>query len=164
MVSILISHPIGSGEEDVCQPFVTEVMKYFISNTVKVGKGKNETIEIKNIPDPYAYAKKIVDKKGADVVFYDGMSKCCASAITKIGEVKPAIDGEFSHGYIGQLTDRMERVMNKQPLRQYMYGFMTDGRRFLFILCERYRNSKGFRFSHSSIFSDQKGWQVKHNC
>jgi hypothetical protein len=80
-----------------------------------------------------------------------------------IGEVKPATDGEFSRGLIGQLTDGMERIMNKQPLREYMYGFMTDGRRFLFIFCQKI--SKGFfNFSHSSIFLKKIGWQVKHNC
>lgn len=151
---------IGSGEENVCQPFVTKVMECFVTGTVQVHdkKKKNKTIKIENIPDPYAFKKRTVEKKSPDVVFYDGMHKQGVSAITFIGEVKSAIDGEFSSGFIGQLTDGMERVMNKQPLRHYMYGFLTDGRRFLFILCQR--NGKQFCFSHSSTFLEQKGWQV----
>ena len=148
---------IGNDEVKVCQPFVTKVMNCFTGKRVRVER--NKSIEIKNIPDPDAYKMKTVDKTSPDVVFYDRVNKVGSSAITMIGEVKAATDGEFQNHSIGQLTDGMERLMNKQPLRKYMYGFMTDGRRFLFIFCAR--DGEGFSFKHSSTFLNERGWQVK---
>ena len=39
-----------------------------------------------------------------------------------------------------------------------MYGIMTDGHRFLFILCEN--DSNDIKFRHSSTFVGEMEWKV----
>jgi hypothetical protein len=147
-------------ETDECQPFVSEMLNLFVSGKVKVKnlRGKTKEVIIRSIPFPEAFKTATVGNKSPDVVFFDGLNKTGSSAVTVEGEVKGGGKGEFSGDQIGQLTDGMSRLMNLQPFRKFMYGFLTDGRRFLYILCMWDNNE--YRFEYSSTFVGQIGWQV----
>ena len=149
-----------SKEKAHCQPFVSTMLRLFVSGKVSVeGRKKSDTVEVNSIPNPDAFTQITLGNRSPDITMYDGMSKVGISAMTQVGEVKGGGEGEFPPDEAGQLTDSLARTMNKQPQRKRMMGFLTDGRRFLFVECVRCGG--GYQYHHSSIFVGQNGWQVR---
>lgn len=152
-----------SAEVEGCQPFVTQMLQLFVTGEVIVildnNNKRRKNVAIRSIPDPNAFKSKTIGNHSPDVVFYDGLDKRGTSAITLLGEVKSGGEGPFPSSEIGQVVDGMTRLMNKQHFRQRMYGFLTDGRRFLFLYCTRGVGSE-CKFHHSSTFEGKAGWQV----
>lgn len=144
-----------SKEARDCQPFVSDMLRLFV--TGKVTTEDQRSIKVRNIPNPDAFREKTVDTTSPDSVFYDG-AKRGTSAISISGEVKGGGEGNFPPDEIGQLTDGMKRIMNVQPFRSEMTSFLTDGNRFLFVRIRR--TEDGYQFQYSSIYSKKNGWQV----
>jgi hypothetical protein len=161
----------GNGEKTVCRPFVSKVLKIFVNggavvvNNQQTPKLRNspqttKQITIKNIPDPDVYQHATVGRKMPDAVFYPGLNKIGPCAIVMQGEVKRCQRGMFPDEEIGQLTDGLKRLLDKQPFRSAVIGFLTDGNRFYFIRCTRYKDDGRDVYETSSIFKEMKGWQV----
>lgn len=82
-------------------------------------------------------------------------------SVRGIGEMKPMRDseepgGEFAFEQQGQLCDFLQTAMLVQPWRTYIYGFLTDCRRFEF-----YKASKkgdAVIFERSGVIMDGEGW------
>ncbi len=157
----------NDAEIDTCQNFVSEMLDYFKSGEVNVITSKKQrksqvkVISVQSIPDPLASEKMTLARRFPDSLFYDGLKKKSPTAITMLGEVKGGGIDEFPLNEVGQLVDGLKRLMDIQPFRTKSIGFLTDGRRFLFLRCER--RETYFHFDHSSIFEDKTGWQVKTN-
>lgn len=157
-----------------CQPFFTEMMKLFTSGEVQViddhgelenpptslpSEGMKIRIEkVGNVPNPDGYKLHPIGTKSPDSVFYDGCNKAGYASITIEGEVKGGGQGDFPGNEIGQLTDVMERLLRLQPFRNKLYGFLTDGRRFLFVLCTIVGGE--YTFEHTEVYTGRAGWQV----
>ena len=152
----------NSDEEDICQPFVTNMLQLFVSGKVKVERRKKHE-NIRSVPDPRAYSNNIIHgnkRRSSDVVFYDGINNNIALATTLLGEVTFGGNGEFPNSSIGQVTDAMARLMKLQPFRLMLIGFLTDGRRFLFLRCTKQQQQVGCVFAHSSVYTGMHAWQV----
>jgi hypothetical protein len=165
---------VSSLEVTECQSFVANMLTLFAKKTVEVvaaesgtdkSTGKNrakqkkvEVIPIRSVPKPDAGAVAAFGRRSPDVVFYCGRHQRDEAAITILAEVSGGSRGEFSAEFVGQLTDHQIRLLKRQPLRQRVIGFLTDGRRFLFVEC--IREGGDFTFHHSSIFTGEMGWQV----
>jgi hypothetical protein len=167
---------VDTGETDICQPFVTTMLNLFVTGQVTVkqveegkakgkGRGKAKAVEtervvtVKNIPRPSAYTDKRVGKRSSDISFHDGAGTAGVMSTTMLAEVRGGGEGDFPIEYVGQLTDGMIRLMQKQPFRWQMYGVLTDGCRFLFVQC--LSDATGYAFYHSKTFEGKTGWQVK---
>ena len=160
----------GDDEKKVCQPFVTEMLKRFVTGKVEAIsktqtkaklRTKSASQSIRNIPDPEAYQHTSVGRKWPDVVFYDSLDKGGPYAIVLQGEVKRCQGRlkKFPDEEVGQLTDGLKRLLDKQPFRSTVIGFLTDGLRFYFLRYTRYIDERE-EYEESSIYSRMQGWQV----
>lgn len=143
------------------------MLKLFVSGEVKASKLKRpkqaetdfESIKINYIPDPEAYSHASVGTKMPDIVFYDGLNKTGTMAIVLLGEVRPGGTGDFSDDEIGQVTDGLRRLLDKQPFRTIAIGFLTDGNRFFFVRCTGCANDDN-DYEYSAVYLGCRGWQV----
>ena len=147
-------------EKTTCQNFVSEMLALFQKGKVKVIDGTGgKTVVVRSVPDPQAYQKRQVSNRGPDCLFYDGLDKTGNFAVTLEGEVKRGGKSKFSDDQIGQVTDGLQRLLDLQPERVNMIGFMTDGRRFQFFRI--HRRHPGYHFDVSHVYLRQAGWQVR---
>lgn len=82
-------------------------------------------------------------------------------SIITAGEIKAMSDkqphGEFGDEEVGQELDFLQMALILQPWRTFVYGFLTDTRRFEFFRAVR-DPSKGTTFERSGVYTDQAGW------
>lgn len=153
-----VDFPDFNSEETVhCQPFVSKILKLFVSGRVRVEGDGSERI-IRSVPDPEAYKKKLSGQNLPDGVFYDGTGAQGTPAITMLLEVKGGGNTLFTPSEQGQLIGDLDRLMTAQPYRDFVIGVLTDGRRFWFLRCRRgnYENT----FEETYLIEGERGWQV----
>lgn len=161
-IDLPTAFPEEGSEDDVCQPFVKELLELFVDGEVMVKtdnkKSKSRIVTIKSVPDPESYKHYTGYRRAPDAIFYDG-HKRGDLAVTLLGEVKGCKNQDnFPDSEIGQLLDSLSRMMRHQPFRMFAFGFLTDGNRFLFVRCYKYEEEE--KFEHSSIFRGKIAWQV----
>jgi hypothetical protein len=157
----------GSAEKAVCQKFVSNMLKLFVQEEVKVeklheGEEKQKNpyfVGVRNIPDPDAFTHATLGRRMPDIVLYDGVNKAGPSAIVLIGEVKPYLRTAFSDEDIGQLANGLRALLNAQPFRRSVLGVLTDGFNFYFLRCARDHLGND-HYEYSSTYCGTTGWQV----
>jgi hypothetical protein len=88
--------------------------------------------------------------------------------VPTLGTIKPGVllracetakipHGDFSDEETGQELDFLQIALVLQPWRIYIYGFLTDTRRFQFFKAVR-DSAKGIAFDRSGVYTDQDGW------
>ena len=83
-------------------------------------------------------------------------------SIITADEIKAMLDsqnphGEFSDEQVGQELDFLQMTLILQAWRTFVYGFLTDTRRFEFFRAVR-DPIKGITFERSGVYTDQDGW------
>ena len=83
-------------------------------------------------------------------------------SIITADEIKAMLDsnnphGEFSDEQVGQELDFLQMTLILQAWRTFVYGFLTDTRRFEFYRAVR-DPAKGITFERSGVYTDQDGW------
>lgn len=83
-------------------------------------------------------------------------------SIITADEIKPMLEGrsphgEFSDEQVGQELDFLQMTLILQAWRTFVYGFLTDTRRFEFFRAVR-DPIKGITFERSGLYADQEGW------
>ena len=79
-------------------------------------------------------------------------------SVRGVGEIKGGGEGDFSHEEQGQICDFLQSCLSVQPWRSFVYGYLTDCRRFEF-----YRASKrdaGICFERTGIILESEGWSL----
>jgi hypothetical protein len=166
---------IGTGEiprEDPnsgVQGYVTEKLTQILNaNTIHARKKKNPNqfiqqgtqLTLKILPDPEAFSRPSFGHRKPDVVAYRGSNRG-AFAIALIGDCKGVVslDKDFQPAEIGHILDMSKDLLAKfQVFRHVMFSFLTDGHRFQFFKVQR--ESDGFHFTQSIVFTETLGWQV----
>jgi hypothetical protein len=64
---------------------------------------------------------------------------------------------DFSDEQVGQELDFLQMALQLQPWRTFVYGFLTDTRRFEFFRAVR-DIQRGILFENSGVYSDKDGW------
>jgi hypothetical protein len=88
-------------------------------------------------------------------------------SIREVGEMKSMRDseypqGDFSNEEIGQTLDYLQATLTAQPWRIFVYGFLSDCRRFEFFKAMRKMNlnSSEVIFERSGVLMDVAGWSA----
>ena len=79
-----------------------------------------------------------------------------------VGEIKGGGEGEFSHEEQGQICDFLQTCLSIQPWRSFVYGYLTDCRRFEFYRASK-RESAGLTeicFERTGIILGIEGWSM----
>jgi hypothetical protein len=121
---------------------------------------QREELTLKIQPDPDAFRRVSFGHRKPDVVAYRGSNRG-AFAIALIGDCKGVVslDKDFQPAEIGHILDMSKDLLSKfQVFRHVMFSFLTDGQRFQFFKVQR--ESDGFHFTQSIVFTDTLGWQV----
>ena len=84
-------------------------------------------------------------------------------SIVTAGEIKRMLKGEIAHGdfsdeEVGQELDFLQMAFILQPWRTFIYGFLTDTRRFEFFRAVRECLQGGIHFERSEVHTDEAGW------
>jgi hypothetical protein len=159
--------PPESKEPNVCQSFVVKILARFTGGTAQVTEtraARPKRVAVPNVPITGSHKRRSVGRARLDVPFYDGVDKQGPHAITFVGNVNGG-GYNFTKEEQGRLVDILMRVMKQQPLRRYLIGFLTDGRRFWFLRCNR--NEKAqlmYSFVASVDYTGVLGWQVTIFC
>ena len=125
-----------------------------------VKEGTKLTLRIQ--PDPEAFSRPSFGHRKPDVVAY-GSSNRGAFAIALIGDCKGVVSlvKDFQEPEIGHILDMSKELLTKfQVFRHVMFSFLTDGHRFQFFKVKR--ESDGFHFSQSTVYTNTLGWQVDY--
>lgn len=159
---------VGSGEEAVCQPFVTDCISAIQNGKVKYLP--NSTGVWKKSKDQILYTTELVDAhsnasfgtRKPDIAGYAGRSRG-PLAITMIGDVKgcgATTTVNFPDAQIGHILDMGRVLLAKHQLwRSFIYVFLTDGVRFVFF--KIVREMSDFRYDMSVVYCAADGWQVR---
>lgn len=83
-------------------------------------------------------------------------------SICMVGEIKGMVSGDetagdFSFEEIGQICDILQTALLVQPWRHFIYGYLTDCRRFEFFKASRLPSNEVV-FERSGILMDFDGW------
>jgi hypothetical protein len=153
-------------ETSVCQQFVDTMLASFtggVALVVETGKTNATRVDILNVPVTDS-DKRTVENVRLDAAFFDGAGKQSASKITFFGEVTRG-GHDFTKAEQGNLLHLLMRVIMQQPLRRSLIGFLTDGRRFLFVRCTRNEQARlGHTFEASVEYAGVAGWRVSVTC
>jgi len=102
-------------------------------------------------------------------VLHRAKGKTGEQSIVVVGEIKPMptsalrVDqfGEFSDAEVGQILDFLLSCLRVQPWRTFVYGYLTDCRRFQFFKATKMLTGL-FRFENSEIYCDVLGYTMLH--
>ena len=167
---------LGSGEEAVCQPFISTQLRAMLSRTKYVlASGVFKFIDRwKKCKDELIlYTTELVDahsrssfgSRKPDIAGFDGTLRG-PQAITLFGDVKgcaAASDSPFPDAQIGHVLDMGRVLLSQHQLwRTYIYVFLTDGVRFVFFKITRDSAAlAAFRYDMSAVYIKERGWQVR---
>ena len=109
----------------------------------------------RNVPTIGSHKPHVLHRK-------DGMHG--EQSVKVMGEIKGMRDsdevgGEFSWEEVGQICDFLQTTLLIQPWRSFVYGYLTDCRRF-----EIFRASRAHDgiivFERSGVLMDKAGWEA----
>lgn len=84
-------------------------------------------------------------------------------SIRVVGEViKMEGRGDFSHEDQGQILDFLQTTLMVQPWRSFIYGYLTDCKRFEFFCAKRVKSNDGtsITFEQSGVLYGDNGWKA----
>lgn len=150
--------------------------KQLISDLLAMNTLKEEPTD-KTLGTRVRFGEVIQDWEGVDItsrntpsigskpdVLHRKVGRTGAQSIRVVGEVKD-MEGsdDFSDKEQGHILDLLQITLNAQPWRQFIYGYLTDCKRFEFYRANRGETSDGksrISFERSGLYFDVDGWKA----